>query len=158
MYHNHQLVLPRCHVGGNVKLRRVVGALGISHKGAVHIQVHTAGYAEERDDILPGRILYRHQFAVYAHKVVLVLGLCPAGSHAALRAHQGKDFAHLLFHGNLRRIVGELVPQIHIEGAVVSPELPAGRHIDGVPVYRVRVQHIGQIRRIVIELEIPIAV
>ena len=104
------------------------------------------------------RIGNRQDLPVHSREVVLLPRILPPGGEALIHARPAKDPAHLLRRGDCRRLVGELVADVHIEGPVIAPELPAGGHVDGVEGDLVRVQYVGQLRRTGVEFEIPVPV
>ena len=156
-HHGDELVYPGALVGREVKLRRVVGALGIAHALAVEVEVQAARDAEEGDDVPDGRLalVQTKETPVDADEVVLVLGMCHVRA-PALAADEREDRAHRPLLGDARRVKRELVALVHVERAVVALELPAARHGDAVPRHGPGVKHVGKLGGAREEPEVPL--
>ena len=140
MHHHHKLVLPIVQLAGQVKLCRVVCALGIADKGAVDVQIHAAGNAQKRDDLPLVGIVDIQKTAVDADKVVLLAGVLPLQADAGIAAQPRKDAARLAGGGDHRRLVGELVADVDIKRFIVPAELPAGRNIELIKMHCIGVK------------------
>ena len=158
MHHGHQLIFPLGQDARQIEFGGVVAALGIAHELSVHIQVQAAGHAQEGDGAPFGRVLNIQEAAVNAHIIVLIIRLLPPGHHLLIHPQPAEHRAHLLGGGDDRGLKGELIADVHIEGFVVTPELPAGGHVDGVKFHLIGVEILRQVGWDGIKLEIPIAV
>ena len=158
VYHCHDLVLTLFEIPGQIKFRSVVSALGVADKGSVHIEIQAARYAQEGDDIVLIIVLYLDLFAVYADKIVFFARILIPKGQLLVHAHNGEYLTDLFLPGYDRRVIRELVANIHVERMIIAAELPAGRHIDRVKFHAVRVQDIRQFCRSRIEPEVPVTV
>ena len=158
VYHCQKLILTLFEIPGQIEFRSVVSALGVTYKGSVHIEIKAARYAQEGDDIILLIILNLDLFAVYADKIVFFARVFIPKRHLLVHAHDREYLSYLLLSRYDRRMVGELVADIHIERMIVAAELPAGRNIDRVKFHVIRIQEIGQFCRSRIEPEVPVTV
>ena len=158
MYDDDQLVPARFQLARQVKLGRVVCALGIADEEAVDIQIHAAGHAQKRDDAALVGIGNVHKAAVDAHEVVFLAGVLPPWADARITPQPRKDPAYLVGGGNDRRLVGKLIADVDIERAVIPAKLPAGRHIQLVKLHGVGIKDGGQFGGAGVKFEIPFAV
>ena len=158
MDHDDDLVRSLCEPARQVELGRVVRAFGIADELAVHIQVHAARDAEERNDIILIRVFDLKVPAVDAYKVVLLSRVLVAEPGLLVKSDPGKDPSGLLELRDDRRLERELVADIGVERLVVAAELPARRNIDLVESGLLRVKDFGHLSRDRIEFKIPLAV
>ena len=158
VYHCHELILTLFEIPGQIEFRSVVSALGVADKGSVHIEIQAAGHAQKGDNIILIIVLYLDLFAVYADKIVFFARVFISKGQLLVHAHDREYLSYLFLPGYDRRMIGELVADIHVEGMIVATELPAGRNIDRVKFHVIRVQDIGQFCRSRIEPEIPVTV
>ena len=158
MYHYHKLIGSCREHSAQIELRRVVRAFRVSDKSSVHIQIHTAGNAEERDHVILIRICDLKVSAVNAYEIVLLTGIFVAERDLLIHAHPGEDPADLIGCGDHRRFERKLIADIDIERLIVSPELPAGGNIDLIKLCFLRIKGFRHFRRYGIEFEIPAAV
>ena len=155
---NEDLVFPFPDMRIDHKLGCVVRTLAVAGINSVDIQVDAGSSAEKAEDIVFRQITDRKRPAVHTYKIVLILGRRPARTDLLVCSHPGEDGADLAGGRDAGRIVGELIACVYIERPVIAPELPAGGNIDRIKTDRLRVRVGGQVIRVVIELEIPLAV
>ena len=154
--HDHQdLILPLQKLSAEIKFRGVVRALGIADEHSVQVEIHTAGDAHEGDDHVLCLVFNIKISAVDPDEIVFLSGILIAEADPLVASHPGKNLPDLIQRGDDRRLVGELVADIGVEGLIVPPELPAGGHIDGIEGDLLRIQNGGKLRRSGIELKIP---
>ncbi len=158
VHHGQQFVFSRIQKIRHVKFRRIVGTLGITHKAAIYIQIHTAGHAQERDHMSVPGILHPKEMPVHAHKIIFLAGIPAPGGNTLIGADPGKDGPHRIQSRDSGRLKGELVAAVHVKGFIIPLELPAARHRDPVPAYFLGIQYPGHLRRSGIEMKVPLTV
>ena len=158
VYDGQKFIFSRMEMSGEIEFGGIVRALRVADEFPVEIQIQTAGDAEEGNDVTLFRIGDRELLPVDTHEIILLSRILAAVGELLVDAQPGEDLSDLFGSGDYRRLIGELIADIDIEGPVVSPELPAGRHVDGHEIHLICIQHRGKLHGAGIETEIPVSV
>ena len=133
-------------------------ALGVTDKFTVQIEVDAACDTQKRNNILLVRVIDRQLPAINADEVVLFARILIAQRKRLIDTDPREYFSDLLSRRDYRRIIWELIADVHIERLIVASELPACRHVDRVKFHTVRVEDCRKLGRLREELEIPVPV
>ena len=158
VHDGQKLVLSLAEPAGEVELGGVVRALGIADEGSVEIEIQTARHAEEGDHEMLAGILHAQHLPIDADEVVFLARILPPRGDALVSADPAEHPADFFRGRYLRGIIGELIADVQIKGAVVTAHLPAGGHVDFVKGNRVGVQDVRKLGGTGVEFEIPVAV
>ena len=148
-------------VRSHIKFSCVVRTFSISDVVIIYIDVRTACYSEERQYITPFRSVRSvgiEKGAVDPRKVILFARILPSRSDSVIRALKAEYPSGFVELRDLRRIIRELIPEIHIKRPVVAAELPARRHIYLIEFQHIGVKYVRKLRRSRKEPEIPFAI
>ena len=156
--HRQKLVLAFSELPRQIELRGVMRALGVAGKFPVQVKIEAACHAQKGDDVALFRAFDGDPFSVHAHEVVFLARVLSPQGELLVRTEPGEYPPDLFRGGDHGGLIGKLIPDIHVEGPVIAPELPAGRHVDRIERHRVRIQHLRQLRRAGVEPEIPVPV
>ena len=160
-HHDNDLIYPVMQIRGDIEFSSIVRTFRVSDIMPIHINVCTARYSKERKHVTPFRSVRSvsvEKCPVDACEVVFFTWVLPPWTEAIIRSLKAEHSAGFIEFRNLRRIVWKLVSQIHIKRSVITPELPARRHIYLIVFHYVRIQQLRKERRFRKEPEVPVTV